>query len=74
MRVKAIETGYNGSIRIKKGQIFEIDEKLFSKRWMKKVDEKEKAEQIKPQKKFGPRSSPGEANFSERRISDDEVL
>ena len=36
MKVKALILGYYGNKRRYEGDIFDIDEKLFSKRWMTK--------------------------------------
>ena len=52
IKVKAKSMGFNGEKRILAGQEFEIDEKLFSQKWMEKVDEKpaEKVEDVEEPK------------------------
>ena len=40
MKVKALRLGFIFNKRVYEGDIFEVPEKLFSKRWMEKVEEK----------------------------------
>ena len=40
MKVKALRLGFIFNKRVYEGDIFEVPEELFSKRWMEKVEEK----------------------------------
>jgi hypothetical protein len=50
MKVKAKQLGFYGKKRVYEGEIFDIDEKHFSKRWMSKDIEPASAPTAKPAK------------------------
>lgn len=50
MKVKATMLGYYGNKRRYEGDIFDIDDKMFSKRWMSKDLEVKSASPVKPPK------------------------
>lgn len=37
IRVRALKAGFSGGSRIRKDDVFSVDEKQFSKRWMERV-------------------------------------
>jgi hypothetical protein len=57
MKVKALKLGFLFGRRIRPGEVFNIDDAMFSKRWMVKIEDAPKAdvkaEEKKPGKKAG---------------------
>jgi hypothetical protein len=51
IQVKAIDNGYYGNIRRKPGAVFEVEEKHFSKKWMKKLVDSEPSKKKEESKK-----------------------
>lgn len=49
MKVKATQKGYFGGKLRREDDVFECEEKEFSKKWMEKVDGRKKADKVIPQ-------------------------
>lgn len=59
MKVEATKLGFYNNVRVREGEIFEVKDELFSKNWMKPVEEEEK----KPsEKKFSKGVSKNPSN------------